>query len=40
MLRKLMKQAQADGSKDAALFHALLDATVYVHIPKFKQLHP
>lgn len=40
MLRKLMKQAQADGAKDATFFHALLDATVYVHIPKFKQLHP
>ena len=40
MLRKLMRQAQADGSKDAEFFHALLDATVYVHIPKFKQLHP
>lgn len=35
-----MKQAQADGSKDAEFFLALLDASVYVHIPKFKKLHP
>ncbi|PZO07991.1 MAG: hypothetical protein DCF27_09495 [Lysobacteraceae bacterium] len=33
-LDQLIEEAVADGSKEAALFHLLLDATLYVHAPK------
>lgn len=39
-LQYLMERAKADGSQDPEFFHALLEATVYVHVPRFRQLHP
>lgn len=33
-LDQLIEEAVADGSKEAALFHLLLNATLYVHAPK------
>ena len=39
-LELLMERSKANGAEDAAFFRALLDATVYVHVPKDKRQFP
>lgn len=39
-LELLMERAKADGAEDPAFFEALLEATIYVHVPKDKRQFP
>ena len=39
-LELLMKRSKANGAEDATFFKALLDATIYVHVPKDKRQFP
>lgn len=39
-LELLMERSKANGAEDAAFFKALLDATIYVHVPKDKHKFP
>jgi len=39
-LELLMERSKASGAEDAAFFKALLDATIYVHVPKDKRQFP